>query len=155
MTHGQKILARAAGLDYVEPGMTVFAEVDKAITHELVLPVAAKQLDAAYGEGFKIWDREKLLVTVDHTLQIPLIRDDQRSREMAEGVARFVAGPGAPPRLPPPGSLHQPGHLSRPLPGEGSPGARHPSHRHGLPHLYVRSLSAPWPSESGPRTSPR
>ncbi|MFH1762844.1 MAG: hypothetical protein ABIF09_01510, partial [Gemmatimonadota bacterium] len=90
MTHGQKILARAAGLDYVEPGMTVFADVDKAITHELVLPVAAKQLAAAYGAGFKIWDREKLLVTVDHTVQIPLIREDHRSREMAEAVARFV-----------------------------------------------------------------
>jgi 3-isopropylmalate dehydratase small subunit len=90
MTHGQKILARAAGLDYVAPGMTVFAEVDKAITHELVLPVAAKQLEAEYGAGFKIWDKEKLLVTVDHTVQIPLIREDDRSREMAEGVARFV-----------------------------------------------------------------
>lgn len=90
MTHGQKILCRASGLDYVEPGMTVFADVDKAITHELVLPVAAKQLEAEYGAGFKIWDREKLLVTVDHTIQIPLIREDTRSREMAEGVARFV-----------------------------------------------------------------
>jgi 3-isopropylmalate dehydratase small subunit len=90
MTHAQKILARAAGLDFVEPGMTVFADVDKAITHELVLPVAAKQLEAAYGAGFKIWDKEKLLVTVDHTVQIPLIREDQRAKEMAEGVARFV-----------------------------------------------------------------
>ena len=90
MTHGQKILAKAASLEFVEPGMTVFAEVDKAITHELVLPVAAKQLEAAYGAGFKIWDREKLLVTVDHTVQIPLIREDVRSREMALGVARFV-----------------------------------------------------------------
>jgi 3-isopropylmalate dehydratase small subunit len=90
MTQGQKILARAAGLDYVEPGMTVFADVDKAITHELVLPVAAKQLEAEYGADFKIWDKEKLLVTVDHTLQIPLIREDDRSREMAEKVAQFV-----------------------------------------------------------------
>jgi 3-isopropylmalate dehydratase small subunit len=90
MTQGQKILARAAGLDYVEPGMTVFADVDKAITHELVLPVAAEQLEAEYGAGFKIWDKEKLLVTVDHTLQIPLIREDDRSREMAEKVAQFV-----------------------------------------------------------------
>jgi len=90
MTHAQKILAEASGLAYVEPGMTVFADVDKAITHELVLPVAADQLKAAYGPGFKIWDREKLLVTVDHTVQIPLIREDARSREMAEGVARFV-----------------------------------------------------------------
>jgi len=90
MTHGQKILARAAGLEFVEAGMTVFAEVDRAITHELVLPVAAKQLEAEYGAGFKIWDKEKLLVTVDHTVQIPLIREDARAREMAEGVARFV-----------------------------------------------------------------
>jgi len=90
MTHGQTILAKAAGLDFVEPGMTVFADVDKAITHELVLPVAAKQLEAAYGADFKVWDPEKLLVTVDHTVQIPLIREDKRSREMAAGVARFV-----------------------------------------------------------------
>jgi homoaconitase/3-isopropylmalate dehydratase large subunit len=52
--------------------------------------VAAKQLEDEYGEGFKIWDAEKLLVTVDHTVQIPWIRDDLESREMAEGVARFV-----------------------------------------------------------------
>jgi len=90
MTLAQKILARAAGLDYVEPGETVFADVDKAITHELVLPVAAKQLAAAYGPEFKLWDAEKLLVTVDHTVQIPWIRDDRRSQEMARDVSRFV-----------------------------------------------------------------
>jgi 3-isopropylmalate dehydratase small subunit len=90
MTLSQKILARASGLDYVEPGMTVFAEVDKAITHELVLPIAAKQLKAAYGAQHRVWDPEKLLVAVDHTVQIPWIREDKRSREMAEEVARFV-----------------------------------------------------------------
>jgi 3-isopropylmalate dehydratase small subunit len=90
MTHAQKILARASGTEYVAPGMTVFAEVEKAITHELVLPVAAKQLKEGYGEDFKVWDPEKLLVTVDHTLQIPWIRDDRKSREMAEDVARFA-----------------------------------------------------------------
>ncbi len=90
MTMAQKILARASGLEQVEPGMTLFAEVDKAITHELVLPVAAKQLDAGYGPDFKIWDPEKLLVTVDHTVQIPLIREDDRPGEMAEGVSRFA-----------------------------------------------------------------
>ncbi len=90
MTHAQKILARAAGVEYVAPGMTVFADVDKAITHELVLPVAAAQMEAAYGKGFRIWDPEKLLVTVDHTLQIPWIRDDKKTEEMAEGVARFA-----------------------------------------------------------------
>ena len=90
MTHAQKILARAAGVEYVEPGMTVFADVDKAITHELVLPIAARQMEEAYGAEHRVWDPEKLLVTVDHTVQIPWIREDERSREMAEGVARFV-----------------------------------------------------------------
>jgi len=90
MTHAQKILARAAGVHYLEPGMTVFAEVDKAITHELVLPIAARQMEEAYGVEHRVWDPEKLLVTVDHTVQIPWIREDERSREMAAGVAAFV-----------------------------------------------------------------
>ena len=90
MTMAQKILGKAAGLEYVEPGMTVFAEVDKAITHELVLPIAARQFEAAYGIDFKVWNSEKLLVAVDHTVQIPLVRDDDRAGEMAEGVSRFV-----------------------------------------------------------------
>ena len=90
MTMAQKILARAAGLEYVEPGMTVFAAVDKAITHELVLPIAAQQLHAAYGADVKIWDREKLLVTVDHTVQIPLIRGTDGTEGMAEHVAEFA-----------------------------------------------------------------
>ena len=102
MTHAQKILARAAGLEYVEPGMTVFAEVDKAITHELVLPVAASQLKEAYGAEFKVWDPDRLLVTVDHTLQIPWIRDDEKSRVMAEDVAEFVRAQGLPHAFLPP-----------------------------------------------------
>ncbi|MFQ6014026.1 MAG: aconitase/3-isopropylmalate dehydratase large subunit family protein [Anaerolineae bacterium] len=90
MTVAEKILAQAAGLEYVEPGMTVFAKVDTVITHEIVLPIAAKQLYASRGQGFKVWDAQRLLVTVDHTLQIPLVRDDYRSTEMAESVAQFV-----------------------------------------------------------------
>lgn len=90
MTHAQKILARAAGLDCVEPGMTVFAGVDTAVTHELVLPVAAGQLKAAYGADARVWDADRLLVAVDHTVQIPWIRDDPHAAEMAAGVARFV-----------------------------------------------------------------
>jgi len=96
MTQAQKILARAAGVEFVKPGDTVFALVDKAITHELVLPVAAKQLAVAYGADYKIWDVEKLLVTVDHTVQIPWIRDDLKSQEMARDVSRFVKDQGLP-----------------------------------------------------------
>ena len=90
MTLAEKILAKASEIDYVEPGMTVYAEVDRVITHELTLPVAADQLRAAYGPDFKVKDKEKILFVADHTIQIPLIRDDWNSQQMVEKAAVFI-----------------------------------------------------------------
>lgn len=90
MALAEKILAKAAGVDYVEPGMLLYAEVDRVVTHELTLPVAAEQLYKAYGDDFKIKDREKILFVADHTIQIPLIRDDWKSQEMVQKAAVFV-----------------------------------------------------------------
>jgi 3-isopropylmalate dehydratase small subunit len=90
MTLAEKILARAAGVEYVQPGMTVYAEIDRVITHELTLPVAADQLYRAYGRDFKIQDPEKILFVADHTIQIPLVRDDWKSQEMVQKAAVFV-----------------------------------------------------------------
>lgn len=90
MTLAEKILAKAAGVEYVEPGMIVYAEVDRVITHELTLPVAAEQLYRAYGRDFRIQDPEKILFVADHTIQIPLVRDDWKSQEMVQKAAQFV-----------------------------------------------------------------
>ncbi len=90
MTLAEKILARAADVEYVEPGMLLYAEVDRVITHELTLPVAAEQLYKAYGHNFVIRDPEKILFVADHTIQIPLIRDDWKSQEMVQKAAEFV-----------------------------------------------------------------
>lgn len=90
MTLTEKILAKAAGVDYVEPGMTVYAEVDRVITHELTLPVAAEQLYRAYGKDFKVKDKEKILFVADHTIQIPLIRDDWNSQQMVQKASVFI-----------------------------------------------------------------
>ncbi len=90
MTLAEKILAQAAGIDYVQPGMTVYAEVDRVITHELTLPVAADQLYAAYGKQFRVRDPEKILFVADHTIQIPLIRDDWNSQQMVQKASVFV-----------------------------------------------------------------
>jgi len=102
MTLAEKILARAAGVGYVEPGMTVYAEVDRVITHELTLPMAAEQLYQAYGRDFKVKDPEKILFVADHTIQIPLVRDDVRSQEMVEKAAAFVKDQGLPNAFLPP-----------------------------------------------------
>lgn len=89
-TLAEKILAKAAGVDYVEPGMVVYAEVDRVITHELTLPVAADQLYAAYGKDFRVKDPEKILFVADHTIQIPLIQDNWKSQIMVQKAAEFV-----------------------------------------------------------------
>ncbi len=90
MTLAEKILARAAGIEYVKPGMTLYADVDRVITHELTLPVAAEQMYRAYGRDFKIKDPEKILFVADHTIQIPLIRDDWKSQEMVQKASVFA-----------------------------------------------------------------
>ncbi len=89
-TLAEKILAKAAGVSHVKPGMIVYAEVDRVITHELTLPVAADQLYAAYGKDFKVHDPEKILFVADHTIQIPLIQDNWKSQIMVEKSAKFV-----------------------------------------------------------------
>lgn len=90
MTLAEKILAKAAGVEYVKPGMILYADVDRVITHELTLPVAAEQMYRAYGSDFKIKDPEKILFVADHTIQIPLIRDDWKSQEMVQKAGIFV-----------------------------------------------------------------
>lgn len=90
MTLAEKILAKAAGVDYVEPGMIVYADVDRVITHELTLPVAAEQMYKAYGRALKIRDPQKILFVADHTIQIPLIKDDWKSQEMVQKSAAFA-----------------------------------------------------------------
>jgi len=90
MTLAEKILAKAAGVEYVKPGMILYANVDRVITHELTLPVAAEQMYRAYGSNFKIKDPQKILFVADHTIQIPLIRDDWKSQEMVQKASVFA-----------------------------------------------------------------
>jgi 3-isopropylmalate dehydratase small subunit len=90
MTLAEKILAKASGVTCVEPGMIVNADVDRVITHELTLPVAAEQMYASYGKNFRVRDKEKILFVADHTIQIPLVRDDWKSQEMVQKAAVFT-----------------------------------------------------------------
>lgn len=90
MTLAERILAQAAVLEYVAPGMIVYADVARVVTHELTLPVAAEQMYAAYGKNFKIGDPQKILFVADHTIQIPLIKDDWESQAMVQKAAIFV-----------------------------------------------------------------
>jgi homoaconitate hydratase family protein len=63
MTITEKILAKAAGLDHVEPGQIIEVNVDAAFTVEKQGPLF---FDEFRKMGLKIWDKEKAIILVDH-----------------------------------------------------------------------------------------
>jgi 3-isopropylmalate/(R)-2-methylmalate dehydratase large subunit len=65
MTMSEKILARAAGRESVEPGDLVLAKVDFAMGHDLTIPPAGKIMREQMGAE-KIWDPDRVAVTQDH-----------------------------------------------------------------------------------------
>ncbi|HBT20587.1 MAG TPA: 3-isopropylmalate dehydratase large subunit [Peptococcaceae bacterium] len=64
MTITEKILARHAGLDFVEPGQLIEADVDMVLGNDITAPVAIKEfLKLGLDEVF---DREKIALVPDH-----------------------------------------------------------------------------------------
>jgi 3-isopropylmalate/(R)-2-methylmalate dehydratase large subunit len=85
MTMAEKILARHAGVDTVQPGDLVVCDVDMAV-----------QLDRSFATFVpkRIHDAEKVAVVMDHTVPAPTVFDAElhtRSREFVKkfGVRRF------------------------------------------------------------------
>jgi 3-isopropylmalate/(R)-2-methylmalate dehydratase large subunit len=69
MTLTEKILARAAGKEFVAPGDVVFAKVDKLMMHDVSGPGVIKVLEEWKKKGThleRIWDPSKVWVTEDH-----------------------------------------------------------------------------------------
>ncbi len=64
MTITEKILAAHAGLDVVTPGDLVQARVDIALANDITLPLAFGPFREA--GGAKVFDREKVVVVLDH-----------------------------------------------------------------------------------------
>lgn len=59
----EKILAKAAGVPYVEPGQIIDVGVDAAFTHEKLGPLFFSKFREM---GLKIWDPNRAIVFVDH-----------------------------------------------------------------------------------------
>lgn len=59
----EKILAKAAELDYVKPGQIIEVKVDAAFTVEKQGPLFFSEFRKL---GLKIWDKEKAIILVDH-----------------------------------------------------------------------------------------
>lgn len=66
MTLTEKILARAAGRDAVNPGDNVWVNVDVLMTHDVCGPGTFGVFKKHFGPNAKVWDREKVVVIPDH-----------------------------------------------------------------------------------------
>ena len=92
MTMTQKILAAHAGLDGVEPGQLIKANVDFALGNDITAPVAIREFTNA---GFaKVFDSDKIALVMDHFApnkdikaagQCKYVRDFAR----AQGIKHF------------------------------------------------------------------
>jgi 3-isopropylmalate/(R)-2-methylmalate dehydratase large subunit len=62
----EKILARAAGRDAVQPGENIWTNVDVLMTHDVCGPGTIGVFHQHFGKGAKVWDRDKVVIIPDH-----------------------------------------------------------------------------------------
>ncbi len=66
MTLTEKILANHSGKDVVEPGESVWIDVDVLMTHDVCGPPAISIFKKEFGENARVWDPEKMVIIPDH-----------------------------------------------------------------------------------------
>ena len=86
MTLTEKILARHAGLDRVEPGQIIIANVDLVLANELSAAVAISVMRGMKGAS-KVFDREKIALVEDHFVPAK----DAQSAKLAKLMKDFAA----------------------------------------------------------------
>ncbi|MBD2041671.1 3-isopropylmalate dehydratase large subunit [Microcoleus sp. FACHB-672] len=66
MTLTEKILARAAGREAVEPGENIWVDVDLLMTHDVCGPGTIGVFKREFGADAKVWNSEKIVLIPDH-----------------------------------------------------------------------------------------
>ncbi len=84
MTMTQKILAAHAGLEYVEAGQLIEAELDLVLGNDITTPVAIREISKLKKEG--VFDRDKIALVMDHFIP----NKDIKSAENCKCVREFA-----------------------------------------------------------------
>lgn len=84
MTMSQKILAKHAGLDYVEAGQLIEAKLDLVLGNDITSPVAIKEMDKFKHTG--VFDKDKIALVPDHFVP----NKDIKSAENCKCVREFA-----------------------------------------------------------------
>ncbi|MDY3249787.1 MAG: 3-isopropylmalate dehydratase large subunit [Candidatus Choladocola sp.] len=84
MTMTQKILASAAGLDSVEAGQLIEADLDLVLGNDITSPVAIHEMDKFKND--KVFDKDKIALVMDHFIP----NKDIKSAEHCKCVREFA-----------------------------------------------------------------
>lgn len=84
MTMTQKILAAHAGLDYVEAGQLIEAELDLVLGNDITSPVAIHEMDKMTVDT--VFDKDKIALVMDHFIP----NKDIKSAEHCKCVREFA-----------------------------------------------------------------
>ena len=84
MTMTQKILAAHAGLDRVEAGQLIEADLDLVLGNDITSPVAIKEMEKMNTEG--VFDKDKIALVPDHFVP----NKDIKSAEHCKCVREFA-----------------------------------------------------------------
>lgn len=84
MTMTQKILAQAAGLEQVQAGQLIEAQLDLVLGNDITSPVAIKEMDKMKVQG--VFDKDKIALVPDHFVP----NKDIKSAEHCKCVREFA-----------------------------------------------------------------
>ncbi len=89
MTMAEKLLAKASNNDYVEPGETVFAKIDLAMSHDASAAPVARLFHKHFGEDAKVWDSNRVVLVADHFIQTNEVREDSKANILYQDMVQF------------------------------------------------------------------
>ncbi len=82
MTMTQKILAAHAGLDSVEAGQLIEADLDLVLGNDITSPVAIHEMDKMHVDG--VFDKDKIALVMDHFVPNKDIKSAQHTKEVRD-----------------------------------------------------------------------
>lgn len=94
MTMAEKLLAKASGNAYVQPGEVVFASVDLAMSHDAVAGPVAKVFHQHFGQQARLWNPNRVVLVADHFIQVNHIRDDKKASLVHQQMVQFAKEQG-------------------------------------------------------------
>ena len=90
MTMTEKMLAKASGNQYVQPGEVVFAKVDLAMSHDAIAAPVFRLFHQHFGNDARVWNSQKVVLVADHFIQVNDIREDSQATKLYQDMVAYA-----------------------------------------------------------------